>query len=338
MNSSDLRPPTYPSVDRNSPAAAAAAVAAADAKNQSTVNSSPTQSIVELRGGKQIHPLSTPRCPPSLALDQPPASSSSFSSSPADGPLSRSAPVLRLVHQLDRPLLGPLLVAVFNIVVCLLLLCPSVAVVFVVCPLFMLFNNAVSVCLDKHRRTSRLLSGPEDFWLQRRTLTQCVLVLEPSLDVDDLKELVRSRVIEATNEGGKKLFPKFTQKFVSIRTRRAWVDDVTFDLERHFRKAFPDDEPRSTAQVLEYTSQVMSRRLTDEGDLSPWEMHFCGRMSDRATATAVLFRCDPSLCDGITLLRILNRKLADRCASIERKKLFGPTDHVFNVVRAVCAG
>lgn len=298
-------------------------------------------------------PLPTPNCSyiEPITIEHSNSINDQEGSPPSSGPsqpYARSAPVTRLVHQLDRPILGPLLVALLNILLCLSFLGPTLFVVLVLLPVFAALNCAISACLNKQRRCSTLLSGPESFWHTRRTVSQCVLTLDAGLGLAEVRNLVRTRVLDAQNESGRKLFPKFTQKLLSIRSGHAWMTDEDFDITQHVFSADPPPpgEAMGTStreELLRCAGRLASQEFPK--DRSPWQMHVFGKVDgagdevgSEVRGTAILFRCDPCLCDGVTLMRIFNRRLAERPSPCERKKLFGPVDEVFNLIRAVCAG
>ena len=264
----------------------------------------------------------------------PPADKQTSKTSIRPGNFYKSAPIKRLVHYLDKGLLLSFIFAIFHLIICMLLCGPTLFVVLVLFPASAVFRFAVNICLKKQHGCCDTLTGNGEFWLSRRSVSQCLMTISGGLSTEDVQNLVQTRLVSVVDQhSGRRLYPRFTDKLVRLKSGHAWTADANFEIANHVMEI--PTSVRSEEELQDYVSQMSSKVLSLEKPL--WEVHVL-HMFGYDQDTLALFRCDPCLADGVTLLKILNRTVIDQRVNARQKYLYGPADYSFNIVRAVFVG
>ena len=147
--------------------------------------------------------------------------------------------------------------------------------------------------------------GPQDasfIYLETPSVHQHVggvAILDPStrpdgqLRYNDLLEVMASRI---------HLAPRFRQKVVTpplAVARPAWIDDPSFDLTFHVRRAALPT-PRGRRELIDYVQRVFSRPLDRTKPL--WEAYIIEEMED--DLSAVITKVHHAMVDGLAAIDI----------------------------------
>ena len=255
----------------------------------------------------------------------------------------QTTPYRRIRHPADSSVMWSFIVSLVFLVAYVVVFCPVVALLLVFVPIgYVIKRGAACCCCCAQHRTcacccSHLLTATDTFWLHdspfNRMVVQCLLELETGLDNGHICDLVNTRLLTAQTKGGRKLYPRFTQKVVPVYSGFAWEDDVDFCMSKH-TVTIPAST-QSEAQLQEYIAEMAARPLPRDRPL--WEIHLLQGFGEGAT-TMMLFRVSPCVTDGISLVRILCKALADGHEPLCLKPRFGGSAFFFNIMRAVFVG
>lgn len=144
-------------------------------------------------------------------------------------------------------------------------------------------------------KTHERLSGVDTAWLRMDEPTNlmtitAVFVLEDSMDVDTLKELLRERLLG---------FPRFRQRVRDPEGTPHWDIDPDFDLDRHVQRS-PLSGETTPDELKARVETLMSTPLDREKPL--WDMEL---IDNYRGGTAVLVRLHHCIGDGIALVQVL---------------------------------
>jgi len=135
-------------------------------------------------------------------------------------------------------------------------------------------------------------------------------------------------------------YTRFTKKLVRQTCGgHAWIVDRRFDLANHVVAA-PPSVTQTAVDVRRYVETMFGRRLVWDRPL--WEIHVLGSASQEVTLALV--RVHPCMADGMTLVRLLCRRLADvtvetvACHRVAARSHYGRLAFTFNVVRSLFVG
>ncbi|XP_070580235.1 putative diacyglycerol O-acyltransferase MT1468 [Ptychodera flava] len=254
-----------------------------------------------------------------------------------------TAPIKRLKHPVEKNLLFSFVLSLIFLISALVLFCPSFALLVLLVPVGFLYRRfaACCCCCSDHRVCacccSRMLSVTEEQWLHEtefnKMVVQCLVVMESGLDVARVRDLVHARLVSAENRRGRKLYPRFTQKVVAVYSGYGWVNDTDFNIENHI---FQMPTSVKTHRDLKTYIAAMAGKEIDL-DKSPWDLHIAVNL-DKEQETVLLFRMHPCFTDGISLLRIFCKSVADMHPANVLKPRFGGGAIIFNGLRAAIAG
>ena len=257
--------------------------------------------------------------------------------------LRQSAPYKRLEHPADKSVMFSFIVSIIFFLMALTVFCPVVALVVLVLPVAFLLRRCMACCCccTNHRACScccsKLLRPADSMWLHdtplNRTVVQCLVTMQHGLDLARIQDLIMARVVTAENKSGQRLYPRFTQKVVPLYSGDAWEHDTDFAVDNHVFSM--PSTVKSQADIEQYVGDMASQELCCERPL--WEIHIkCDFGADKDTL--VLFRIHPSVSDGISLIRILFKSLADNQTVCSLKPRFGRGAFIFNTLRAIVIG
>ncbi len=144
-------------------------------------------------------------------------------------------------------------------------------------------------------KTHEPLSGVDAAWLRMDDPTNlmtitAVLVLEDTMDVGTLKEVLEERLLG---------FTRFRQRVRDFEESPRWELDPNFDLDQHVRRsALPGEAGH--AELKERVSELMSVPLDRSKPL--WHMEL---IEDYQGGSAVIVRLHHCIGDGIALVQVL---------------------------------
>ncbi|KAL4232938.1 hypothetical protein ACF0H5_007626 [Mactra antiquata] len=215
-------------------------------------------------------------------------------------------------------ILGLMIYSIFAFLVffpVLVLLC----VIFPICYLVKLFLKCCCSCCCVQSKIQnqgccacgQRLSLTEKFWIRNEMhapqVVQSLVILEYGLSVPQIVNLINNRIVLAKKEDtGTRLYPRFTQKIVRSCSDYMWKDDKDFFIHNHVFSMGKGIE--SLEDLQDYISDLASRPLTFTQPL--WEVQVLTDFGD-VRDTVVLFRMHPCLTDGVSMVKILYKSLAD---------------------------
>ena len=154
------------------------------------------------------------------------------------------------------------------------------------------------------------LSLTERFWIQTERqssqVVQSLVIVEYGLSVPQIINLVNNRVVLAKTEDGSRLYPRFSQRVIQTCSDFIWQDDSSFFIHNHVA-AMPKGI-ESLEDLQDYISELANRALPFDRPL--WEAQVLTDFGD-VRDTVILFRMHPCLVDGVSMVKILYKSIAD---------------------------
>lgn len=195
--------------------------------------------------------------------------------------------------------------------------CPVAALLLVLFPLCIFlkcFLNCCCTCCTVQTQAccacGQRLSVSERFWIQNELespqIAQSLIIVEFGLSVPQIVNLVNTRLVLAKDENGNRLYPKFSQKVIPTCSDYVWQEDRSFFIHNHVF-AMPKGI-ESLEDLQDYISELASRPLVFERPL--WEVQVLTDFGD-VRDTVILFRMHPCLADGVSMVKILYKSIAD---------------------------
>lgn len=198
-----------------------------------------------------------------------------------------------------------------------LIFCPVAAIIvllFPICIFLKTFVKCCCTCCSIQTQAScvcgQRLSVTEKFWIRNEMkdpqIVQSLIIIEYGLSVPQVVNLVNNRLVLVKGEDGCRLYPKFSQNVVHTCTDFIWQDDRNFFIHNHVF-AMPKGI-ESLEDLQDYISDLASRPFAFSRPL--WEIQVLTDFGD-VRDTVVLFRMHPCLTDGVSMVKILYKSLAD---------------------------
>ncbi|XP_037781298.1 altered inheritance of mitochondria protein 3-like isoform X2 [Penaeus monodon] len=160
-----------------------------------------------------------------------------------------------------------------------------------------------------------------------------VVVIDASMNLKRIKQLLASRVVEAKNGAGGLMYPRLTQMVSQVPGGPAWVHDHNFNLHNH---VFSGPSITTEEALQKYVSSLLSQPLPPSRPL--WEvivLHDYGRSHD----TVLVCRLHQCISDGMSLVRVLCQSLSDnQIMHIPQKPHFGGMTYGMNLIKAALVG
>ncbi|KAK4288959.1 hypothetical protein Pmani_038051 [Petrolisthes manimaculis] len=242
----------------------------------------------------------------------------------------KSAPVKRVTHPLEESVILSFMTTVAGVLLTCVLSVPLSLLLMLVLPLAVIVKALAAACRIPW---FRMCSGacqknylaPHDaqFLLQEgdsHAVIHSVLVIDASMSLKRIKQLLATRVVEAKTGSGGLMYPRLTQTVSYLPAGPAWVPDHNFNLHNHI---FSGPSITTEEALQMYVSSLLSQPLPPARPL--WEiivLHDYGRSRD----TVLVCRLHQCLSDGMSLLRVLCQSLSDnQIMHIPQKPHFGGT-------------
>lgn len=198
-----------------------------------------------------------------------------------------------------------------------MIFCPVAALILVLVPLLLFFKfflNCCCTCCNVETQAccacGQRLSVTERFWIQNELqspqVVQSLIIVEFGLSVAQIVNLVNTRLVLAKDEDGQRLYPRFSQRVIPTCADYVWKEDTGFFIHNHVF-AMPKGI-ESLVDLQDYISDLASRPLMFERPL--WEVQVLtdfGEVRD----TVILFRMHPCVADGVSMVKILYKSIAD---------------------------
>ncbi|XP_021364593.1 uncharacterized protein LOC110457585 isoform X1 [Mizuhopecten yessoensis] len=250
-----------------------------------------------------------------------------------------SAPYTTLKHLSEKSICSSLLGLMMFLIAGFVLFLPLAAIFLILCPLCFFVKKIFSCCCcyGKKCQCGTLLSPKERAWaenLETSTVVyQCVVIVEYGLTTYKIRELVRNRLIKATDKNGNRLYPKFTKKIVNTFSGPSWIQDEAFLINNHVFNMPSSIENMEDLQ--EYISESSSKPLSMHHPL--WEIQVLTDFADQRD-TVVLLRIHPCIADGISLVQLLYKAIVDMESITIAMPKFSSRRRFCNAVQAFFSG
>ncbi|XP_064490424.1 uncharacterized protein LOC135401776 [Ornithodoros turicata] len=258
-------------------------------------------------------------------------------------PYMRSAPVKPLTHPVDRNIAGCFIASVAFVSIAVVTGLPLVIVLAALLPLSILLRHVCTSCASAQQGVlceddKRFVSPMDTFWLHDSEfnfhVAHCVFFLDPGLSATHLGRLIVERVLDKTNDEGKRIFRRFTRKIIPVVGGFTWVEDDTFRIERHVIE--DTRHVKNVQQLNGYIMGIMSKGMNVDKPL--WDIHLLPNY-DQGKETVLIARVHQVISDGVSLMKLFCNHLCDPGGPrLRLKPRFGGAGFPLNVFRAVLVG
>ncbi|XP_077494705.1 putative diacylglycerol O-acyltransferase Mb3761c [Amblyomma americanum] len=254
----------------------------------------------------------------------------------------RSAPIKLLTHPVDRNLTWYFVASVAFVSVCAIIGLPLVLLLLSLLPVAVVLRHAGTSCASAREGVlceddKRFVSPMDTYWLHDTEfnfhVAHCVLFLEPGLTASLLGQLIVERILDKTNDEGKRIFRRFTRKVIPVVGGFTWVEDDSFRIDNHVLE--DNRVVKDSAQLRHYLMALMSRGMNVNRPL--WDVHVLPNY-DRGRETVLIARVHQVISDGVSLMMLFCNHLCDPGPSLKLKPRFGGSSFPLNVCRALVVG
>lgn len=254
----------------------------------------------------------------------------------------KSAPLKRVTHQLEESVLLNFLTTITEAVLTCVISVPLSLALLLALPFAVVVKALGALCQASGCRGCKTCHheylAPHDaqFLLQdidNHSVIHSVLIIDASMNLKRIKQLLASRVVEAKNGAGGLMYPRLTQMVSQVPGGPAWVHDHNFNLHNH---VFSGPSITTEEALQKYVSSLLSQPLPPSRPL--WEvivLHDYGRSHD----TVLVCRLHQCISDGMSLVRVLCQSLSDnQIMHIPQKPHFGGMTYGMNLIKAALVG
>ncbi|XP_077528854.1 putative diacylglycerol O-acyltransferase Mb3761c isoform X1 [Haemaphysalis longicornis] len=254
----------------------------------------------------------------------------------------RSAPIKLLTHPVDRNLTWYFVASVAFVSVCAIIGLPLVLLLLSLLPVAVVLRHAGTSCASAREGVlceddKRFVSAMDTYWLHDTEfnfhVAYSVLFLEPGLTAPLLGQLIVERILDKTNDEGKRIFRRFTRKVIPVVGGFTWVEDDTFRIDNHVVE--DNRAVKDSAQLRHYLMALMSRGMNVNRPL--WDVHVLPNY-DRGRETVLIARVHQVISDGVSLMMLFCNHLCDPGPILKLKPRFGGSSFPLNVCRALVVG
>ena len=137
--------------------------------------------------------------------------------------------------------------------------------------------------------------------------------MEGEIDLDELRKLIISRVVQNSEEPS---YVRMRKRVVKQYWRYVWVDEQDFDIKKHVFK-YDGNAPRSEDELQQTLSEQFSSPMSD--DISPWEIIVTPMDMPGKDQTAICMRIHHTIGDAFALIGLFSR-LMDKKPELLRVK------------------
>ena len=205
-------------------------------------------------------------------------------------------------------------------IVAFLIFCPMAAIFIILVPISIFLKTLFKCCWCCCNRgqgqkcvcclCGENLSATEKFWIQNDYLNpkvvQSLIIVEYGLSVPQIINLINTRLVLVSSDVGGRLYPRFSQKVVRTCSDYIWVQDENFFIHDHVFTMPKGIE--SVVDLQEYVSEMGSRPMSFNTAL--WEVQILTNFGEQQD-TVLLMRMHPCLTDGVSLVKVLYKSIAD---------------------------
>ncbi|XP_068748665.1 putative diacyglycerol O-acyltransferase Mb3154c [Montipora capricornis] len=160
-----------------------------------------------------------------------------------------------------------------------------------------------------------------------------VFVVDGGIDIEELRQLLMSRVVQNNEEPS---YARLRKLIVKQYWRYVWQDEPEFDIKKHVN-LYEGDSPRSEDELQKLMSKQFSSRVCDT--ISPWEVVVAPLDIPGKDQTAILMRIHHALGDGFALIGLFSRLTDKKPEFLSVKKpVATPCDKQKQVWKAILSG
>lgn len=263
-------------------------------------------------------------------------------SPPSTPKYMQSAPIKILTHPVDRNLTWYFLASVAFVSLAAITGIPVVLVLLSLLPVAVVLRHAGTSCASAREGVlceddKRFVSAVDTFWLHDTDfnfhIAHCVFFVEPGLTASLLGQLIVERILDKTNDEGKRIFRRFTRKVIPVVGGFTWVEDDGFRIEHHVLE--DNRSLKDNHQLRHYLMSLMSRGMNVNRPL--WDVHVLPNY-DKGRETVLIARVHQVISDGVSLMMLFCNHLCDPGPSLRLKPRFGGSSFPLNVFRALVVG
>ena len=225
----------------------------------------------------------------------------------------RSAPLRKVEFSGHRKRFSvDILTGIISVFVTIAVSVPISLVILIILPMAFLVKTLGTSCF--HPRVSgcchyEYLSSHDAYFFSQESqpVLHSVLIIDGSLPLARIRQVVTSRVIDAKNASGELMYPRFSDCVKILPAGPAWKKDESFHIHHHI---YLGHRVSSKSELEDYISELTSKPLPMERPL--WEIVVVGASDDcESKDTVLVCRVHPCISDGISLMRLLCNALSD---------------------------
>ncbi|CAL4180600.1 unnamed protein product [Meganyctiphanes norvegica] len=256
---------------------------------------------------------------------------------------SKITKVKRVTHPVDESVVISFLCFLIKMVLVIFVSIPLTVVIVLVSPVFIILKYMLLVLRNPVSSASTLckplqyLNAHEAQYLYQDqkdlAVFHSILILDSSINIESIREVVTSRIVENENNEGVLLYPRFSQKIVFTSVGPAWLKQQSFDIKNHI---YSGPAMSSEKDLLHYISTLLTQSLSFNIPL--WEVIVIVDYGDDHDVILIC-RVHQCLTDGAALVKLLSHSLADNSSGgITKKPNFAGTNFGFNLLRGLFVG
>ena len=154
---------------------------------------------------------------------------------------------------------------------------------------------------------------------KNRAIVNCVIVLNGRVPLDDLKSILKNRLVRATTEDGQLRYPNATNTVKSGYFNYFWVKDTSFLIDNHVDVINVGSDINDIEDLQISLGGVVSSNFR-RGDIPPWEVLVVRCVLSGREKTVLIWRSHHCLADGSSLVYFLTSVIPDQQASTPTKR------------------
>lgn len=191
--------------------------------------------------------------------------------------------------------------------------------------IFRIYRNYVNDKLTERNGDSILLMPGLDALMatdstENRLVINSLLKMKGDLNLDLVKKLTLQRMVDAKNDYGGKAFPKLTMFPNQLLHRDVWMEELNFNIDDHIF-IHETKAPKDKRKLGTFIGDLCSSPLPSAK--SPWQLVYLRSEDPKDDFYFLLFRVHHAIADGVSLVRMVVTKMADKVPAIAEVRRFG---------------
>ena len=198
-------------------------------------------------------------------------------------------------------------------------------------------GKSVMECYISYTRQCVSFREDDAVWQQdrptNRHIIQALMVLEGTVDIQKLREIINERLVFGKDEKGDRICARLTQVVQKHLGYFVWKEDENFSVENHVLD-WNGNCPKSLEDLDMTLSEICSTPLPDI--LSPWQFVVVPMLE--VNLFGVLLRVHHSIADGVALTRVFVKNLFDLPPQTPEPKKFSTKKNFYMWCKAIFVG